>query len=124
MARRDAVVLGGTSATAAAAGATQGTAAQGLTATGTTQANALPLPADASHFGTVAAGAGCILPACNAGDTGVIFNGSTNALLVYPPVGASINKGAANASYSIAAATPYADWTCIAPGLFIICQSA
>jgi hypothetical protein len=124
MALRDAVVRAGLSATAAAAGSTQGTGATALSATGTTQATALPLPADVCKFTTVGAGSGCILPASNAGDAGSIFNGGASALLIYPPVGGTINNLGVNAGYSLATATPSVDWYCIVPGVFMASQSA
>lgn len=124
MALRDALVRAGASATLAAAGATQGTGVTGLTATGTTQGTALPLPADVCYFTTVAANSGCILPAANAGDAGTIFNGGASSLNVYPPVGGAINKLGANAAYVLATATPSTDWYCVVPGLFIMSQSA
>ena len=125
MALRDAVVRAGLSATAAAAGCTQGTGATNLAAAGASQTTAAPIPADVADYTTVGAGQGVILPNANAGDSGTIFNGqATNALLVYPPVGGSINRLGVNASYSIAVATPAADWYCVVPGLFVISQSA
>jgi hypothetical protein len=104
--------------------AIQGIAANNLTAAGTTQANALPLPADICKFTTVAAGSGAILPACNPADSGSIFNGGASALLLYPPVGGKINGLGTNAGYSIAAATPYCDWYCVDPLTYIASQSA
>ncbi len=124
MAQRDNVVKAGASATLAAAGASQGSGATGLVATGTTQANALPLPADVCKFTTVSAGTGTILPTCNPGDAGSIFNGGGNALLVYPPVGGTINNLALNTAYSLAVATPSADWYCVVAGVFMMSQSA
>jgi len=124
MALRDNVVKAGVSATQAAAGSSQGTGATSLTAAGTTQANAAILPADICKFTTVAAGSGCILPACNTGDAGSIYNGGANALLIYPPVGGQINNLAVNTAYSLATATPSLDWYCIVPGVFMMSQSA
>ena len=124
MAQRNNVVVAGVSAPQATAGSTQGTGATGLTATGASQATALALPADVCKFTTVAAGTGCIIPPCNAGDSGSVFNGGANALLVYPPVGGQMNSLAVNAGYSLATATPSADWYCIVPGVFMISQSA
>lgn len=121
---RDAVVKAGLSPTAAAAGGTQGVGVTGLTATGSTQGTALPLPADVCYFTTVAGSTGCILPPCNSGDCGSIFNGGGSALTVYPPVGAAINKLAANTGYSLATATPALDWYCVTPTLFIMSQGA
>jgi hypothetical protein len=104
--------------------AIQGRASNNLTATGTTQANALPLPADICKFTTVAAGTGAVIGPCNGGDCGTVFNGGANALLLYPPLGGKINGLGVNAGYSIAAATPYCDWYCVDPLTYIASQSA
>lgn len=78
-----------------------GSFASGLSGAGTTQADATAIAADVSMFGTVALNAGARLPV----DIGekVVFNGGANPLLVYPPVGGTVNAGAANASFSVAA---------------------
>lgn len=110
--------------TAVNAAAIQGLVANNLTALGTTQGNALPLPADINKFTTVAAGTGTVLPAMNPGDSVTLFNGGANALLVYPPVGGKINSLGNNAGYSVAAATPYVDVYCIDPITYIASQSA
>jgi hypothetical protein len=102
--------------------AIQGTAADGLTATGAVQATAFPLAADVNHFTTTAAGTGCIIPAANPGDSGTIQNGGANALLVYPPVGGKMNNLGTNAGYSMAANTA-ADWYCVSPTQYIISAS-
>lgn len=104
--------------------AIQGTVANGLTAAGTTQANALALPADLNYFTTVGAGTGTVLPAMNPGDSVNLYNKGASALLVYPPVGAIINALGANAGYSVATATPYVEVYCITPLIFIASQSA
>jgi hypothetical protein len=104
--------------------AIQGTTANNLTATGSTQGTALPLPADINKFTTVAASTGAIIPAANPGDSGTVFNGGANALSLYPPVGGKINGLGTNAAYSVAAATPYVDWYCIDPLTYIASQSA
>lgn len=104
--------------------AIQGTVANGLTALGTTQANALALPADLNYFTTVGAGTGTVLPAMNPGDSVNLYNKGASALLVYPPVGAVINALGANAGYSVATATPYVEVYCITPLIFIASQSA
>lgn len=104
--------------------AIQGTAVNNLTATGTTQATALPLPADVCKFTTVAASTGAIIAPCNGADSGSVFNGGVSALLLYPPVGGKINALGANTGYSIAAATPYCDWYCVDPLTYIASQSA
>lgn len=106
------------------AAAINGTAANNLTATGSTQATALPLPADLCKFTTVAGSTGALIPAANPGDCGTVFNGGANALSLYPPVGGKINAVATNGAYSIATATPYCDWYCIDPLTYIASQSA
>lgn len=116
------LVVAGTAAPQAQA--IQGTVANNLTATGTIQGNALPLPADICKFTTVAAGTGTILPAANPADSGTLFNAGANALLVYPPVGGKINALGTNAGYSVATATPYVDWYCIDALTYIASQSA
>jgi hypothetical protein len=116
------LVVAGISAPAAQA--IQGTVASGLTATGTTQATALPLGADCCDFTTVPAGSGCILPAMNPGDDITIFNGGANALLVYPPVGGQIKSLGTNAGYSVATATPLCFVQCITPTLYVASQAA
>lgn len=104
--------------------AIQGTAANSLTATGSTQGTALALPADINKFTTVAASTGAIIPPANPGDSGTVFNGGANALSLYPPVGGKINGLSTNAAYSIATATPYCDWYCIDALTYIASQSA
>jgi hypothetical protein len=73
----------------------------GLTAAGTNQATALAITASANIFGTVASGTGAILSQ-NDGARIVVRNGGANALLVYAPVGGTMN-GTSNGSLSIAA---------------------
>lgn len=104
--------------------AIQGTAANNLTATGSTQGTALPLPADVCKFTAVSASTGAILPPANPGDSGSVFNGGASALSLYPPVGGKVNGLGTNTAYSIAAATPYCDWYCIDPLTYIASQSA
>jgi hypothetical protein len=104
--------------------AIQGTVANNLTATGSTQGNALLLPADLCKFTTVAASTGAIIPAANPGDSGSVFNGGASALLLYPPVGGKINALGTNAGYSVATTTPYVDWYCVDPLTYIASQSA
>lgn len=106
------------------ASAVEGTVANTLTATGSTQATALALPADVNRFTTVAANTGTILPLMNAGDEAVIFNGGANALSVYPPVGGAINAVATNSAYSVATATPTCFIICVTPLLYLATQSA
>lgn len=72
----------------------------GLTAAGTTQADALAITADANIFGTVASGTGAVLAIPSAASI-IVRNGGANALLVYAPVGGTMN-GTSNGSLSIA----------------------
>jgi hypothetical protein len=72
----------------------------GLTAAGSTQATALAITADVNVFGTVASGTGAIL-AFSDGARILVRNGGANALLVYAPVGGTMN-GSSNGSLSIA----------------------
>jgi hypothetical protein len=71
----------------------------GLTAAGSTQATALSITASANIFGTVASGTGAIL-ASSDGCRILVRNGGANALLVYAPVGGTMN-GTSNGSLSI-----------------------
>lgn len=116
------MVVAGLSAIQAAA--IQGTTANNLTALGTTQATALVLGADVNNVTTVAAGTGVIATPMNASDDILIHNAGANALLLYPPVGASINGLGANAGYSIATATPLCFMFCVTPTLYLCSQSA
>jgi hypothetical protein len=72
-----------------------------LTANNTTQATATAITSDIAVFTTVAASGAAVLPGTlGAGDI-VVFNGqATNALLVFCPVGGTMN-GTSNASASI-----------------------
>ncbi len=81
----------------------------GLTATGTTIADAYQLDRIFSEFSTVAAGSGAKLYALGTGSFYAIKNSGANALLLYPSTGSgTINRAAAGASVSIAAgATAY-----------------
>lgn len=108
-----------------AAQAIQGRVANNLTATGSSsQAAALPLPADINKFTTVAANTGALLPSMSGGDSINIYNGGVSALLVYPPVGGIINALSTNAGYSVAAATPFCEVYCIDALTYIASQSA
>lgn len=74
----------------------------GLTATGSTSADALALTAGVNQFSTVDSGTGATLPS-GWGFVACINNGS-NALLVYPGTGMQINNGTVSTgSYSVAA---------------------
>jgi hypothetical protein len=107
-----------------AATAILGTVATGLTAAGTTQATALQLGSDINVCSTVAASTGVILQAMNPGDEVIVRNGGANALLVYPPVGGTINALSANAGYSVATATPNATIRCLTATTFLAFQAA
>jgi hypothetical protein len=73
----------------------------GLTATGTTQANAFPLVSSFSVFSTVGASSGAVLPGAGGQQPFVVVNGGASTLTVYPAVGQSINALAANAGVSV-----------------------
>jgi len=73
----------------------------GLTAAGTTQTDALAITTDGNIFGTVASGAGARLEVGSAARI-LVRNGGANALLVYAPVGGTMN-GTSNGSLSVAA---------------------
>ena len=81
-----------------------------LTATGTTQADALVLVSDWNNVTSVPAGSGVILPALTAGQQLWVFNNDpAQNLNVYPPIGSSITyqsvTGAVNAPISVAFAS-------------------
>lgn len=88
-------------------GGAMSTVAGGLTAAGTTNANALVLSSDADlhTITTAGAGTGAILSApSGAGDEVVVFNRGANAVLVYPQAGGQINAlTATTAGFSVAA---------------------
>jgi hypothetical protein len=72
----------------------------GQTASTTTQATATAITADITVFTTVASTGAVILPAGGAADILIMNGQATNALIVFPPIGGTINGGSANASYS------------------------
>jgi len=83
---------------------TTGNVADGLTALGSTQATALLITEEANVFTTVAAATGAILRGdLGPGDEQEVANYGANALLVYPPIGGTIQNGATNAGFSVAA---------------------
>lgn len=99
---KELVSMGLHGSTAAAIG---GSVATGLSGAGATQATATPITAVTSVFSTVALSQGAILPGgVQIGDELFVRNGGANALAVYPPVGGTINGGAANAAFSVTAA--------------------
>lgn len=68
-----------------------GSVATGLVAVGTTAATALQLGAVNNFVTTSAASTGVMLPAGGAGDMVFIMNRAGQALIVYPPTGATVN---------------------------------
>lgn len=72
----------------------------GQTASTTTQATATAITADITTFTTVASTGAVILPSGGAADILIMNGQGTNALIVFPPIGGTINGGSANASYS------------------------
>lgn len=75
----------------------------GITAAGTSsQANATALNTGNNMIGTAAANSGVRLPAGMPGDEVWVYNGGANTVNVYPPTGAAINSGAANAAFTLA----------------------
>lgn len=83
--------LMGTGTAAASAQAICGNTAATLTATGTTNADALQLGADINDVTTTASGTGVRLPPTEAGSSIFVSNLGANALLVYPFAGSQIN---------------------------------
>ena len=70
----------------------------GLTATGTTQSDALELIAQYNEVTTTASGTGVVLYAALAqGDSQAVYNAGANPLTVYPPSNMKINQLATNA---------------------------
>lgn len=68
-----------------------GDVATGLTATGTTNADALALSAVINNVTTTAASTGVKLPPFESGSAVFVANQGANALLVYPPASGQIN---------------------------------
>lgn len=85
-----------------AAQAIAGLGAGALTATGSTQADALQLPASNNLITTALAGTGAKLPKGEGGNEVWVRNDGANAVLIYPfePTGVTIGTGA---SFSVAA---------------------
>lgn len=75
-----------------------GDGATGLTATGTTAADALQLSAVWNTVGTTAASTGVKLPPTEAGAMVCVYNAGASTLTVYPPTGSTINAGASSLS--------------------------
>ena len=75
-----------------------GDGATGLTATGTTAADALQLSAVWNTVATTAASTGVKLPPTEAGAMVCVYNGGASTLTVYPATGSTINAGASSLS--------------------------
>lgn len=75
-----------------------GDGATGLTATGTTAADALQLSAVWNTVATTAASTGVKLPPTEAGAVVCVYNGGASTLTVYPATGSTINAGASSLS--------------------------
>ena len=73
----------------------------GISAAGASQGTATALLADVNNVTTVAAGAGVILSTTQVGSYITILNSGANALLVYPPVGGTIDGQATNIPISV-----------------------
>lgn len=73
----------------------------GISAAGTTQATATALTTDLNVLSTVTAASGVILPVGEVGKSVTVRNDGANAVLVYPPVGGTINGFATNAGFTI-----------------------
>lgn len=87
-----------------AASAIVGIHTSGLTATGSTQTDALPLPSDINEFTTVGSGTGTVLPAnTTPGDNVMIYVATgQSTLTVYAPGSETINAIAASSGFSVA----------------------
>ncbi len=86
---------------AAAVAIGTGTVATGLTAAGTSTANALVLAADVNLVTTAASGTGVRLPDVEVGSQIFVANGGLNALLVYPTSGGQMNGNTADAGLTL-----------------------
>lgn len=77
----------------------------GITATGTTQDDAIQVSGDINVITVCASGSGIRLPVPQAGVMTriVVVNKGANALLIYPHVGGYLNAGVINAASSLAA---------------------
>lgn len=76
--------------------------ATSLTATGTTQANALALQSEWNDISSTPANSGVKLSNFGVGLTSTVFNFGGATLKVYPPIGAQIDALGANNPYSLA----------------------
>lgn len=102
MTRASTLITSGMYATTARA--VTGSVRTGATAAGNSQATATAISNSTTVFSTVAASTGAILPTgLVAGDVLAVTNLGANSLSVYPPVGGTIQTGAANAAFAVGA---------------------
>lgn len=73
------------------------TVSASITAAGSTQGTATAITSTVTFITSAAAGTGVILPVPDDGDKVTIVNHAANAVQIYPPVGLTIDGGAANA---------------------------
>lgn len=79
----------------------QGSFVGGITAAGTTTADATLLSGGVNYVSTTASSTGVKLPAVAIGDSVTVLNGGAQTLSVYGQSGESIFSGAADAAYSV-----------------------
>ena len=84
-----------------------GSVAVGLVATGSVSSDALAIGAVNNFVTTSAAATGVRLPSGNDGDSIFVMNRAGQALLVYPPTGATVNGGASFSQTSAKGAVYY-----------------
>lgn len=77
----------------------------GITATGTTQADAYELSAEWNEVTTVPVNSGAILFEFGEGLETTVWNAGANPLKIYPPVGVQINALGVNNPFTMAAGT-------------------
>lgn len=78
-----------------------GETAVGITAAGTTSADAVVLTVENNFIGTAAAGTGARLSVGEISQKSWVYNGGANSVLVYPPTGGTINGGSVDAGLSL-----------------------
>lgn len=89
----------------------------GQTATGATQATAVPMTSAITQFATVAANTGGILANLVAGQAQDAYNDGASPLTVYPPLGGNIDGAGVNVGVPLANAKR-CRYTCTSPGIF------
>jgi hypothetical protein len=89
----------------------------GQSAAGSTQATAFPITNNFAftEFSAVIAGTGAILPAAIYPSRHDVVNDGTNTLLVYPPIGGTVDGGSVNQPYSLAAGSAAIFWLTTTP---------